>query len=168
MNLPVAGLMDQPEIREVVRAPVVFGPHVVHVHVLAVVESLMAARTAPVLPPGELPHAASRGLGAVPPLAPVVLEGRIIGGMRGGDQPMADDLGPGELSEGAMPFLILKHPAVLATAAAAPILLRSPPAGFSRVSPLHVALGASIHEAIQGRKHLLGHPSTEVGGWVRR
>ena len=31
MNLPVAGLMDQPEIREVVRAPVVFGPHVVHV-----------------------------------------------------------------------------------------------------------------------------------------
>ena len=29
----------------------------------------------------------------VPPLAPVVLEGRIIGGMRGGDQPMADDLG---------------------------------------------------------------------------
>ena len=85
VNLPVAVVMDQPEIREVVCAPVVFEPHVVHVHVLAIVESLMAARTAPVLPPGELPHAASRGLGAVPPLAPVVLEGRIIGGMRGGD-----------------------------------------------------------------------------------
>jgi hypothetical protein len=37
VNLPVAVVMDQPEIREVVRAPVVFGPHVVHVHVLAVV-----------------------------------------------------------------------------------------------------------------------------------
>ena len=37
VNLPVAGVMDQPEIREVVRAPVVFGPHVVHVNVLAVV-----------------------------------------------------------------------------------------------------------------------------------
>ena len=56
MNLPVAGVMHQPEIREVVRAPVVFGPHVVHVDVLAIVESLMAARTAPVLPPGELPR----------------------------------------------------------------------------------------------------------------
>jgi hypothetical protein len=31
MNLPVAILMHQPEIREIVRAPVVFGPHVVHV-----------------------------------------------------------------------------------------------------------------------------------------
>jgi hypothetical protein len=31
MNLPVAGVMHQPEIREVVHAPVVFRPHVVHV-----------------------------------------------------------------------------------------------------------------------------------------
>ena len=76
---------------------------------------------------------------------------------------MADDCGPGELSEGPMPLLILKHPPVLATADAAPILLGSPPAGFSRVPPLHVALSASIHEAVQGREHLLGHPGTEVG-----
>src|SRR6266571_2886628 len=102
----------------------------------------MAARTAPVLPPGELPRAASRGLGAVLPLAPVVLEGRIIGGMRGGDQPMADDLGPGEFPEGPMPLLILKDPAVLSTTDATPILLGPPPAGFSRVPPLHVALSA--------------------------
>jgi hypothetical protein len=60
VNLPLAVVMDQPEIREVGRAPVVFGPHVVHVNVLAVVESLMAARTAPVLPPGELPRASCR------------------------------------------------------------------------------------------------------------
>ena len=31
MNLTVAGVMHQPEIREVFRAPVTFGPHVVHV-----------------------------------------------------------------------------------------------------------------------------------------
>ena len=114
------------------------------------------------LPPGEVPRAASRGLGAVPPLAPVALEGRIIGGMRGGDQPMADDLGPGEFPERPMPLLILKDPAVLSTAGPAPILLGSPPAGFSRVTPLHVALGACIHEAIQGREHFLGHPDTEI------
>src|SRR6266446_9689387 len=72
----------------------------------------MAARTETVLPPGELPRATSRGLGSVPPLAPVVLEGRIIGGMRGGDQPMADDLGPGEFPERPVPLLILKDPAV--------------------------------------------------------
>ena len=83
------------------------------------------------LPPGELPRATSRGLGSVPPLAPVVLEGRVIGGMRGGDQPMAADLGAGELPEGPMPFLILKGPAVLSTTDSAPILLGSPPAGFS-------------------------------------
>src|SRR2546425_8190441 len=122
----------------------------------------MAARTAPVLPPGELPRAASRGLGAVPPLAPVVLEGRIIGGMRGGDQPMADDLGPGEFPERPMPLLILKDPAVLSTAHLAPILLGSPPARFSRVTPLHIALGAFIHEAIQSREDLLGYPDAEV------
>ena len=102
MNLPVAVLMHQPEIREIFCAPVVFGPHVVHMEVLAIVQSLMATRTETVLSPGELPRATSRGLGSVPPLAPVVLEGRVIGGMRGGDQPMADDLGPGKLPEGPM------------------------------------------------------------------
>ena len=163
MNLPVAVVVHQPEIREVIRPYVTLGPHVVDVDLFPIVQSLVADRTAPVLPPGELPRTTSRDVGSLPPLAPVVLEGRVIGGIRGGHQSMADDLGPGELSEGPMPFLILKHPAVLATADAAPILLGSPPAGFSRVPPLHVALGASIHKAIQGRKHLLGHPGTEVG-----
>ena len=85
MNLPVAGVMHQPEIRKVIRTPMVLGHHMVHVDFLPIIKSLVAARTETVLPLGELPHAASRGLGAVPPLAPVVLEGRIIGGMRGGD-----------------------------------------------------------------------------------
>src|SRR5262249_33241535 len=122
----------------------------------------MATRTETVLSPGEVPRATSRGLGSVPPLAPVVLEGRVIGGMRGGDQPMADDLGPGKLPEGPMSLFILKHPAVLSTTDVAPILLGPPPAGFSRVTPLHVAPGACIHEAIQGREHFLGHPDTEI------
>jgi hypothetical protein len=100
MNLPVAVVMHQPEIREVFRASMVFGLHVVYVEFLAIVESLMADWTAPVLPPGELPRAASRGLGSVPPLAPVVLKGRVIGGICGRDQPMADDLSPGELPQG--------------------------------------------------------------------
>jgi hypothetical protein len=132
----------------------------------------MADWTEPVLPSGELPRAASRSLGSAPPLAPVVLEGRVIGGIRGGDQPMADDLGPGDLPQGPMPFLILKDPAVLPTTDLAPILLGSPPAGFSRVTPSHVALSAYIHKAIQGREHFLGHPDTEIVApasdyWIR-
>lgn len=163
MNLPVAGMMHQPEIREVVCPAVTLGPHVVDVDLFPIVQSLVADRTAPVLPPGELPRATRCAVGALPPLAPVVLEGRVIGRIRGGHESMADDCGPGEFPEGPMPFLILKHPAVLTTADPAPILLGSPPARFSRVTPLHVALSASIHEAVQGREYLLGHPDTEVG-----
>src|SRR5262245_724876 len=123
----------------------------------------MADQTEPVLPPGELLRTASHALGALPPLAPVVLERRVIGGVGGGHESMADDFGPGEFPQGPMPFLILKHPAVLTATRPAPILLGSPPAGFSRVPPVHVALSASIHEAVQGREYLLGHPDTEVG-----
>ena len=110
MNLPVTVVVHQPEIREVLRPAVTRGPHVVDVNLFPIVQSLVTAWTEPMLPPGELLRTASRDLGSLPPLAPVVLEGRVIGGMRGGDQPMADDLGPGELPEGPMPLLILKHP----------------------------------------------------------
>lgn len=154
--------MHQPEIREVVRTSVVLGHHVVHVDLFAIVQSLVADRTESVLPPGELPWATGQTLSWVPPLVPVVLESRVIRGIRGGDESMADDLGPGELPQGPMPLLILKHPAVLTTADAAPILLGSPPAGFSRVTSLHVALGACIHKAIQGREHFLGYPDAEI------
>src|SRR5262249_4865886 len=162
VNLPVAGVMHQPEIREIVCPTVTLGLHGVDVDLFPIVESLVTDGTAPVLPPGELSRAARRVMGGLPPWTPVVLERRVIGGRGGGHASMADDCGPGEFPEGAMPFLILKHPAVLTTAGPAPILLGSPPAGFSRVTPLHVALSASIHEAVQGREYLLGHPDTEV------
>jgi len=55
VNLTVAGLMHQPEIREVVRPSVVLGHHMVHVDLFTIVQRLVAARTEPVLPPGELP-----------------------------------------------------------------------------------------------------------------
>src|SRR5262249_43775969 len=155
--------MHQPEIHEVLCPTVTLGPHVVDVDLFPIVQSLVADRTAPLLPPGELLRTARRALGSLPPLAPVVLERRVIGGIRGGHESMADDCGPGDLSEGPMSLLILKHPAALAPVDAAPMLLGSRPAGFSRVPPLHVALSASIHEAVQGREHLLGHPGTEVG-----
>jgi len=163
VNLPVADVMHQPEMREGIRPAVTLRPHVVDVDLFPIIQSLVADRTVPVLPPGELPRATGRVVGVLPPLAPVVLERRVIGGIGGGHESMADNFGPGEFPEGAVPFLILKHPAVLPTASPTPILLGSPPAGFSRVTPLHVALSASIHEAVQGREHFLGHPDTEVG-----
>ena len=55
MNLPVAGVMHQPEIREVIRPAVTRGLHVVDVDLCPIVESLVADRTVPVLPPGEFP-----------------------------------------------------------------------------------------------------------------
>jgi hypothetical protein len=162
VNLPVAGMMHQPEIREVVCPAVTLGPHVVDVDLFPIVQSLVADRTAPVLPPGEWPRATGRAGGALPPWAPVVLEGRVIGRIRGGHESMADDGGPGAFPEGPMPFLILQHPAVLTTAEPAPILLGAPPARFSRVPPLHGALSASIQEAVQGRAYLLGHSDAAI------
>jgi hypothetical protein len=107
MNLSVAGVVHQPEIREVIRPAVTLGPHVVDVDLFPIVQSLVADRTAPVLSPGDLLRTARRDVGSLPPLAPGVLEGRVIGGIRGGHESMADDCGPGELSEGPMPLLIL-------------------------------------------------------------
>ena len=72
MNLPVAGVMHQPEIREVVRPAVTLGPHVVDVDLFPIVQSLVADRTAPVLPPGELLRTARRDVGSLPPLSPVI------------------------------------------------------------------------------------------------
>src|SRR5215475_6431918 len=91
VNLPVAGVMHQPEIREGIRPAVTLGPHVVDVDLFPIIQSLVADRTMPVLPPGELPRATGRLVGVLPPLAPVVLKRRVIGGIRGGDQPMPDD-----------------------------------------------------------------------------
>src|SRR5262245_18260723 len=100
-------------MREVVRPAVAHGPHVVAMDLCSIVQSLVADRTTPVLPPGEVPRATGRVVGALPPLAPVVLERRVLGGVRGGHESMADDFGPGAFPEGPMPFRILTHPAVL-------------------------------------------------------
>ena len=90
MNLPVAGVMHQPEIHEVLRPAVLLGPHVVDVDLFPIVQSLVADRTAPVLPPGEVPRTARRALASLPPLAPVALKRRVIRGIRGGHESMAD------------------------------------------------------------------------------
>jgi hypothetical protein len=54
VNLPVAVVVHQPEIREVIRPSVTLGLHVVDVDLFPIVQSLMADQTEPVLPPGEL------------------------------------------------------------------------------------------------------------------
>jgi hypothetical protein len=61
-----------------------------------------------------------------------------------------------------MALLILKDPSVLSADGLAPILLRSPPPRFSRVTPFHIALSAFVHETIQFGEYLLGHPGAEV------
>jgi hypothetical protein len=96
VNLPVAGVMHQPEIREVICPAVTLRLHVVDVDLFPIVESLVTDRTAPVLPPGELPRTTGCVVGALPPLASVVLERRGIGGIGGGYESMADDWDPGE------------------------------------------------------------------------
>jgi hypothetical protein len=70
VNLPVAGVVHQPEIREVIRPAVTLGPHVVDVDLFPIVQRLVADRTAPVLSPGALLRTASRDVGSLPPLAP--------------------------------------------------------------------------------------------------
>ena len=79
MNLPVAGVMHQPEIHEVLRPAVTLGLHVVDVDLFPIVQSLVANRTAPVLSPGEVPRATGCAVSVLPPLAPVILESRVIG-----------------------------------------------------------------------------------------
>ena len=48
MNLPVAGVIHQTEIREAICPSVTLGPHVVDVDLFPIVQSLVTARTAPV------------------------------------------------------------------------------------------------------------------------
>ena len=101
----------------------------VDVEHLAIVESLVTARTQPLLAPGESPMAIRRRTGACSPLSPVVLKGRVIGGIGLGDEPMAHNPCPGEFPEGGMALVILKDPAVPpGSHGPAPILLGSPPA----------------------------------------
>ena len=73
MNLAVAVVMNQPQIREVFCASAFLGNHMMHVKFLAIFQVLVADRADAVLPLDELP-ATKRGhprLGS--PLLPVVL-----------------------------------------------------------------------------------------------
>jgi hypothetical protein len=56
-----------------------------------------------------------------------------------------------------VPRFILEDPAVVSAEGPSPIFLRSPPPGFPRVAPFHVALSTRIHEAIEIVKHLFAH-----------
>jgi hypothetical protein len=91
VNLAVAVVMHQPEIREIIRTPVFLGNHMMHVQVFAVFQDLVTDGTEALLSPGQLPQASGRGLDSALPLFPVGLKGWVVGGIGGGDEPMPDD-----------------------------------------------------------------------------
>jgi len=155
-------VMNESQIRAIVRTPVLLGNHVVDVQVFAVFQSLVTNRTPPLLSSDKLSTSIGWGWGSTPPLSPVVLEGWVIRGILLGDEPMAHDLRPSKFSKCRLALFVLKDPAVLATEGLSPILLRSPCDRFSRVALSHRALGALVHETIQGGEHLLGHADTEI------
>jgi hypothetical protein len=73
VNLAVASVVYQPEIRKIVRASMFLGNHVVHVSLLAVLQSLVTDGAETLLPPRQLPRATGGGVGSAPPLFAVVL-----------------------------------------------------------------------------------------------
>jgi hypothetical protein len=79
--------MDEPQVGGIVRAPLVLGHHMVDVERLAIFESLVTAGAQLSLPGGESPVAIRRRSESRVPLSPVVLKGRVIGGIGLGDQP---------------------------------------------------------------------------------
>jgi hypothetical protein len=150
--------MNQPHFREVIRAPAFLGHHMMDVESLAIFQVLVTDRTEAMLPLDEWPPTKFSHLRLGSSLSPVVLQGRVIGGMRRGYETMPDDLGPGKLSERPMPLFILEDPSILSTQSLAPIRFRSPPPRCPRVTSFHRALSTRIHETIQVITHLLGHP----------
>lgn len=159
----MAGVMDEPQICECVRAALFLGHHMVNVELLAILERLVTDGAKTLLSPGELPVALRRGLGSGSPLSPVCLQGRVIGGIGLRDQPMAYNPCPGDLPQGGMAVFILKDPATLpGSTGPAPILLGSPPARFGWMAPLHVALSALVHEGVQIGEDFEHHTDAEV------
>jgi hypothetical protein len=72
VKLAVAVVVDHSEMREIVRAAVRLGHHVVHVPVLAMLQRLVTDGAETPLPPRQLPRATGRGVGSAPALGPVV------------------------------------------------------------------------------------------------
>jgi hypothetical protein len=79
--------MDEPQVCGIACAAPLLGRHMVDVERLAIFESLVTAGAQPSLPGGESPVAIRRRSESRVPLSPVVLKGRVIGGIGLGDQP---------------------------------------------------------------------------------
>jgi hypothetical protein len=118
---------------------------------LAIFQVLVTDGTEALLPLDEWPSTKFNRLRLGSSLSPVVLQGRVVGGIGGWYETMPDDLGPGKLSERPVPSFILEDPSILSTQSPAPIFLRSPPPRFPRVTSFHIALSTRIHETIQVR-----------------
>jgi hypothetical protein len=69
----MTGVVNEPQIREIVLPPVFLGHHMVLVKLLAILKSLMADRTHSLLAPGELSSAILSDLRTTPSLSPIVL-----------------------------------------------------------------------------------------------
>ena len=69
----MAGVMHQPQIREVVCAPAFLGHHMMDVESLAIFQVLVTDRTEPLLPLDELPATKCGHLRLGSSLSPVVL-----------------------------------------------------------------------------------------------
>jgi hypothetical protein len=73
VNLAMAGVRNQPPIREVLCAPAFLGYHVVHVESLAIFQMLMTHGTKALLPLDELPATTCGHLRLGASVSPVVL-----------------------------------------------------------------------------------------------
>jgi hypothetical protein len=65
--------MHQPEIGEVLRAPMFRGDHMVHMEFLAIIQVLVTDGALSLLPLGQLPLATGRAVRLRPSLSPVGL-----------------------------------------------------------------------------------------------
>jgi hypothetical protein len=126
VELALAVPMDQLRIPELVRAATLLGEHRMHVKVVAVFEPLGTDGTVTPLPVSELSRAMRQGSGSAPPLSPVLLEGRVVGGICLGDESMPYHPCSGEFPERGTALLIRQYPAVPpGSQGSAPVLLGS-------------------------------------------
>jgi hypothetical protein len=118
--------MDQPQIRELVRAATLLGEHRMHVKVFAVFEPLGMDGTVTPLSAGELSRAMHQGSGSAPPLSPILLKGRVVGGICLRDESMPYHPCSGEFPERGTALLIHQDPALPpGSQGSAPVLLGS-------------------------------------------
>src|SRR5258706_7042072 len=66
---------------------------------LAMPQMLVTGWASTLWPVGQLPLATGRGVEFRLSLSPVVLQGRVVGGVRGPYEPMSNDLCPGEFPQ---------------------------------------------------------------------